>query len=101
VIYLNQIYNLHDFFFPVLPINLWHKADANCCLCTVVSDVHVIYRIHDERRYNPSMLNAQHGRHALKLPTEDDHYDDDDDDDDDDKQRRRQKFQDINIEAGF
>jgi len=95
-----QVHNLHGFlFFPALPVNIWHKGDANCCLCTVVPDVHVVYRIHNERRckYNPSMLNAKQGRHALKLSTEDDHYDDDndDDDDDDDNQRRRQKFEDV------
>ena len=39
------------------------------------------------------MRNAQQGRHALKLFTEDDY--DDDDDDNDDSQRRRQKFQNI------
>ena len=46
------------------------------------------------------MLNAQQGRHALKLFTEDDHYDDDDyndyDDDDEDRISKR-----MNIEAGF
>jgi hypothetical protein len=43
------------------------------------------------------MLNAQQGRHVLKLFTEDDRDDDgDDDDDDDDRISKR-----MNIEAGF
>ena len=36
--------------FSALPINLWHKGEANFCLHTVVSDVHVIYRIPGQRR---------------------------------------------------